>query len=524
MAFREVTMVEIREVLRQWLSGAGKKKIAARLGLDPKTVRRYARAGEACGLAAGGGEASLTDELLAAVVATLGIGVAAGHEHGDAWRCCEQQRDFIAEHLRGGVRLSKVRRLMQRQGVGVPYSTLHRFASSELGFGRPQVTLPVVDGAPGEELQVDTGWMTLMEPDERGRRRRFRAWIFTPAVSRYRFVYPCLRETIESAIEAFEAAWDFYGGVFKVAIPDNTKVIVQTADPLEPKIAPAFLEYAQARGFVIDPARVRTPTDKGRVERSVRDVRDDCFGGEVVRDVEHAREIARRWCEHEYGMRRHSTTRRLPREHFESVEKPALLPAPTARFDVPVWCDPKVARDHFAQVLGALYTLPTRLIGKKLRARADSQLVRFYDGATLVKTHARQPKGGRAIDTTDFPAERAPYAMRDVAWLARQAREHGESVGLLADRLLATDLPWTKMRAVRALLSLCRKYGDARVEDACARALREDMTSIHRLTRMLSQGAPAAADGDARVIPIGRFLRPAESFALRRGGEGGKRQ
>jgi hypothetical protein len=290
MAFREVTMVEIREVLRQWLAGAGKRKIAARLGLDPKTVRRYARAGEACGLAAGGGEAALTDELLAAVVATLGIGVAAGHEHGDAWRCCEQQRDFIAEHLRGGVRLSKVRRLMQRQGIAVPYSTLHRFASSELGFGRPQVTLPVVDGAPGEELQVDTGWMTLMEPDERGRRRRFRAWIFTPAVSRYRFVYPCLRETIESAIEAFEAAWDFYGGVFKVAIPDNTKVIVQTADPLEPKIAPTFLEYAQARGLLIDPARVRTPTDKGRVERSVRDVRDDCFGGEVVRDVEHARE------------------------------------------------------------------------------------------------------------------------------------------------------------------------------------------------------------------------------------------
>ena len=170
------------------------------------------------------------------------------------------------------------------------------------------------------------------------------------------------------------------------------------------------------------------------------------------------------------------------------------------------------------------WTLPTRLIGKRLRARADSQLVRFYDGASLVKTHARQRKGGRATDTSDFPAERAPYAMRDVAWLARQAREHGESIGLLADRLLATDLPWTKMRAVRALLSLCRKYGDARVEEACSRALREDMTSIHRLERMLSLAAPAPVADGARVIPLGRFLRPAESFALRQGGEGGKRQ
>jgi hypothetical protein len=523
MAFREVTMVEIKEVLRQWLAGVGKKRIAARLGLDPKTVRRYARAAEACAMTAGAGEAALTDELLAAVLATLGIGTAMAHEYGEAWRRCEEQRAFIAGHLGHRVRLSKVRRLLQRQGVTVPYSTLHRFASSELGFGRAQVTLPVIDGEPGEELQVDTGWMTMLAPNERGQRRRFRAWIFTPHVSRYRFVYPCLRETTETAIEAFEAAWEFYGGVFRVAVPDNTKVIVQTADPLEPKIATAFLEYAQARGFVIDPARVRTPTDKGRVERGVRDVRDDCFGGEVVRDVGHAREIALRWCEHEYGVRRHSTTHRLPREHFDTVEKPALLPAPREPFDVPVWCDPKVARDHFAQVVGALYTLPTRLIGKRLRARADRQLVRFYDGTTIVKTHARQPKGGRAIDPSDFPQERAPYAMRDVAWLQRQAREHGESVGLLAERLLDSPLPWTKMRAVRALLSLCRRYGDERVEETCARALRDDMTSVHRLARMLSLAAPAqdaAADG-ARVIPLGRYLRPAQSFALRRGGEGG---
>jgi hypothetical protein len=189
---------------------------------------------------------------------------------------------------------------------------------------------------------------------------------------------------------------------------------------------------------------------------------------------------------------------------------------------VPTWCDPKVQRDHFAQVVGALYTLPTRLIGKRLRARADSQLVRFYDGLTLVKTHARQPKGGRSIDASDFPKDRAPYAMRDVTWLQRQAREHGESVGLLAERLLDSPLPWTKMRSVRALLSLCRRYGDTRVEEASARALRHDMTSVNRLARMLALATPPTDTTEgARVIPLGRYLRPAESFALRRGGEGG---
>jgi transposase len=83
--------------------------------------------------------------------------------------------------------------------------------------------MPVADGEPGEEIYLDTGWMTLLEPDARGRRRRFRAWIFTPGVSRYRFVDPCFAETTATAIEACEAAWRFYGGVFKVVIPDNTK-------------------------------------------------------------------------------------------------------------------------------------------------------------------------------------------------------------------------------------------------------------------------------------------------------------
>jgi hypothetical protein len=72
--------------------------------------------------------------------------------------------------------------------------------------------------------------------------------------ARHRFVYPAFEETTARAIEACEAAWDFFGGVFKVIIPDNTKAIIVHADPLAPRITPAFFEYAQARHFHIDPA------------------------------------------------------------------------------------------------------------------------------------------------------------------------------------------------------------------------------------------------------------------------------
>ncbi len=510
MAYREVGMHEVKEVLRLWLAGQAKKVIARQVGLDPKTVRSYVAAALAAGLV--GTASEVSEELLTKTLAELRP--EAGRPRGEAWAVCEQEREDLGRLLGQGVRLSKARKLLQRRGVEIPYSTLHRFAVEELDFGKSAPTVPVADGKPGEELEVDTGWVITLLPNAQGKRRRMRAWIFTPNVSRYRFVWPAEQETTAEAIAACEAAWGFYGGIYKVLKPDNTKAIVTTADAINPRITAAFLEYAQARGFHVDPARVRSPQDKGRVERGVQTVRDDCFGGEELHTLADARERGLHWSEHEYGARRHSTTRRMPKEHFEAVEKAALLPAPSERYDVPLWCEPKVARDHLAQVAKALYSLPTRLIGKTLRARADRSLVRFYDGDSLVKTHARQPPGGRSIDPADFPSEKRAYALRDIDYLARQAGTHGEHVGRFAKALLDGPLPWTRMRRVYALLSLAQRYGDARLDATCTIALKAEMLDVRRLERMLQRAAPPPLSRSAQVIPLARYLRPASQYAL----------
>jgi transposase len=301
--YREVKMEEVKEVVLLWLLRIGKKRIAAQLGLDAKTVRRYVRAAHKVGLRAAEDPGRLSEEALGAILKE--IRPAPVRERGEAWAKCEQHRAKIETWLKDSVGLTKCQRLLTRQGVELPYGTLYRFAVRELGFGAKAATLPVADGEPGKELDVDTGWMTLLEPDERGVRRRFKAFIFTPNVSRYRFVYPVWRERTEDAIKACEAAWEFYGGVFEVLIPDNTKAIVQRADPLEPLIQRRFLEYAQARGFHIDPTRARKPRDKARVEKSVRDSREDCFRGEHLHHLEQARQRGLYWSRSEYGMRRH---------------------------------------------------------------------------------------------------------------------------------------------------------------------------------------------------------------------------
>jgi hypothetical protein len=216
-------------------------------------------------------------------------------------------------------------------------------------------------------------------------------------------------------------------------------------------------------------------------------------------------------------MRRHSTTGRRPLEHFEAEERPVLLPLPAAPYDIPLWAEPKVGRDHYAQVAKAIYSLPTPFIGKKLRARADSVLVRFYQGTTLVKTHPRQPSGGRSTDESDFPPEKAACARRDVAFFVQKAQTHGEAVGRFAERLLDCPLPWTRMRRVYALVGLARRYGDQRLDAACAQALTHDMLNVRRLEGMIRLAVdqqPASATTAARALPPARFLRPPRDYAL----------
>lgn len=519
MSYREVTVIEIKEVLRLWLrDDMGLRRIADRSGVDRKTVRRYVEAGEAAGLVRDGGESQLTDQLIGLVVEAVRPSRPAGR--GASWQACEAERDRIKGWLEKDLEVTKIHDLLKRRGIQVPYRTLHRFCAQELGYRRQAPTVPVVDGEPGQELQIDFGRMGLMFDPQTGQRRAVWALIFTAVVSRHMFVWLSFRQTLEEVIEGCEAAWAFFDGVFAVIIPDNLKAIVDQADPLSPRINPTFLEYAQARGFVIDPARVRKPTDKPRVERMVQFVRGSFWAGEEFADLADAQRGAETWARVRAGMRIHGTIQARPAEVFAVVEAPALLPAPESRYDTPTWTVAKVHRDHHIQVAKALYSVPGELIGQQVEVRADSKLVKILHRGQVIKIHPRLPAGGRATDEADLPSEVTAYALRDLDKLIRQATRNGAAVGAYATALLDSPLPWTKMRQVYRLLGLARKFGPERVEAACVRALECEVIDVGLITRMVERAAendPPPADGTV-IAAAGRFARDAGEFAVDNGG------
>lgn len=212
MAYREVTVIEVKEILRLWLAGQSLREVSRLAMLDRKTVRRYVEAGRACGLDREEGPGQLTDELLGAVVGVVRPERPRGM--GTAWEALAGQRTQINDWLAEGLTLTKVHVLLGRRGVVVSYRTLHRYAVGELGFGRRRrATVPVADGEPGSELQVDFGRLGLVPDPAAGTRRVVHGLIFTAVYSRHLFVFPTHRQTLEEVIVGFEAAWAFFAGI-----------------------------------------------------------------------------------------------------------------------------------------------------------------------------------------------------------------------------------------------------------------------------------------------------------------------
>jgi transposase len=517
MAFREVRVFEVREVLRLWLAGEGLRAVERLSQVDRKTVRRYVEAAMALGLDRNvtAGVEQLTDTFVGLVVEAVRPHRCDGH--GEAWRLLTVRHDEIKAWVDDDLTGVKIHELLDRGGVAVPLRTVQRYVLEVCGRGRGAgPTVRIADGEPGDELQVDFGRMGVIVDAETGRRRVVQALIFTACYSRHCFVWLTFRQTTEAVIDGCEAAWTFFGGVFATIIPDNLSAVVDDADALEPRLNQAFVEYAQARGFRIDPARVRRPKDKPRVERTVPFVRASFFAGETFVDLADAQRRAEAWCRERAGQRIHGTTQCRPAELFAVEEQPRLLPAPTQRYDLPIYATAKVHRDHHIEVAKALYSVPGDLIGHRVDVRADRTLVRIYQRGQPVKVHPRQKPGGRSTDPDDLPSDKTVYAMRDLDRLRRMAAGHGEAIGVYAAALLDIPLPWTKMRQVYALLRLVQKWGATRVDAACRRALDAEAINVGLIGRMLERGTEATVVQPAlpATVITARFARDPAHFAV----------
>ena len=514
MSDKEYTVIEIVDVLRRQAAGDNISAIARSTGMDRKTVRKYIRIAEGKGFSKGS-NANLEDIAYAVFREINGNDNEGDGNPRDS--ILLPHKESIAEWLDGErLTLTKVHMKLLRSGVETSYSSLYRFAQEHIGMPGNHGTVRMAETEPGEVAEVDFGRLGYLFDKALSRTRALYALVVTLVFSRYQYVHITRKQDLPALIGGIEDAWEFFGGVTRRLIIDNMKAAVVKSSRYEPIFNRTFLEYSQYQGFIIDPAVARHPQGKATVERQIPYVRENFFKGEEFIDCEHVQREAVKWCTDVAGMRIHGTTRKRPRIVFEEQEKEFLLPLQEERFDIPKWGSCTVHPDHHIRFGNALYSLPTEYIGKKVEIRADSKLMRIYHQGEVIKTHPLMSEGKRSTDYEDYPKHKTPYAMRNCDYYIGKAKESGSNCGCFMEHLLSGDFPWTKLRQAQKLIRLSEKYGTARIEQACSRALSFSLIDVFRLERIIKQGlgkeAEKGGEKNRGVVVPARFGRPAEYF------------
>lgn len=137
--------------------------------------------------------------------------------------------------------------------------------------------MDINDGEPGVEWQIDFAQVGFILDAETQKKRRVHALIFRAVISRHMFVWLTHSQTLVAMIAGCEAR-EFFGGVFKSSFLTTSRPVVAEADAVNPRLSVGWLDYAQHAGFATDPARVRTPRDKPRVERAIQYVPGNFWG------------------------------------------------------------------------------------------------------------------------------------------------------------------------------------------------------------------------------------------------------
>jgi transposase len=491
MARRTFKVIDVVEILAHWYAGRSKKQVATSLGVDRSTVAKYVAPAIAAGLVPGG--PTVTDEQWRAMVREWFPGLAGTRLVRPTWPEIDKHRERI-EALVGVVPASVIhQRLVDEVGLEASVASLRRWLrarlpeivrADEVAMWRPPVE-------PGDEAQVDYGYLGTWVDPATGKRRRVWAFSMVLVYSRHLFVYPVAVMDQQAWVDAHVAAFDFFGSCPRRVVPDNLRAGVAKPDIYDPKVNRAYAELDAHYQVLVDPARVRKPKDKPRIEAVQAYIRRSFFAGRDFASLAQMVTEARRWCSEVAGRRTpRALEGRTPLEVFESDEAHALQPLPMVPFELARWSCPKVGPDAHAKVGATLYSLPYRLIGQRLDARATPATVQFFLDGELVKTHPALAKG-RRTDWADLPEGRAGFFMRNPKWCQAQAGAVGPACAALVEELLAVNALF-RLRQAQGVLGLSQRYGDDRLEAACRRAIEAGDPSYKTVKGVLAAGTEKA--------------------------------
>lgn len=488
MPAERLPMRKIKEILRlRWGCGLSARQIARSLGIARSTVAEYLRRVAEAGLAW-----PLPEELDETAIERLLFPPL------PLIPFCERPLpEWVEVHQelrRKGTTLFLLwQEYKARYPEGFQYS---RFCELYRGWaGKLSLSMRQEHKA-GEKMFVDYCGQTVAVVDrESGKERQAQIFVAVLGASNYTYAEATWTQGTQDWIASHIRAFEYFGGVTAIVIPDNLRSGVTTPCRYEPELNATYEDMIIHYGTVAIPTRVRHPRDKAKVETGVQVTERWVLARLRHQTFFSLSELntAIRAFEEELNRR---PFKKLPGSRltlYEALDKPALKPLPAERYVYAEWRKARVNIDYHLEIQGHYYSVPYQLFGQELDVRITATTVECFHKGHRVSSHRRSLLRGRHTTLNEhMPKAHQSYAEWTPERVIRWAGEAGPSTRRVVECILASRLhPQQGFRSSLGVMRLGKIYGSERLEAASKRALRYQATSYRSIKSILKMGLDA---------------------------------
>lgn len=502
MARKRLPMNQVKEILRLlWSQEQSVRSVSRALGVSVGVVSKVSTRAKSAGLCwdaiADQDEGSIRERLYGAAVA-----VSAERPEPDP---VEMHKALMG----AGVTLELLHlEYLEEHPTGLKYTA---FASRYRSWKKKRGVTMRQPHKAGANVFVDfSGKKPSYVDRTTGERVEVDLFVAALGASNLTYAEAVASQSAEEFVRVNIHALEYFGGVPRAVVPDRLKAAVVEADPYDPTIQRSFAGFARHYGTAVVPARQYKPRDKAKVEVAVQiaqrwilaRMRKESFYSlaELNRRIrELLEELNARPMKKLGGISR--------RELFEQVEQQALGALPSRRYEPDTWKRVRVHRDYHVELDKHYYSAPYTLNGEEVEARLTTATVELFYRGRRVASHPRSSeKYAYTTATAHMPRDHREFFDKDPAHLREWAEGVGPYTAALLERIMKrSPIALQGWRSGRGLRRLGEKYGAARTEEACRRALRFGAQSQRPVGLMLKRGLdlkplPDEAEDDSLVI------------------------
>ena len=473
MGYKMMTVEILQDIFRRWHCSQIISNIAGNAELDRKTVGKYILKFKSAGYCPA---CSLPDEdVLRAYFLSLLPVIRKKSPISDSLLTHKAEIIDLITDPKEPVKIKTAWKIITRKyHLKCSYELFKKFVSKQDLKKNSVKTTIRIELPPGKEIQVDYGKVGTVFDSVSGKNKAVQAFCGILSHSRLPYIEFCLKQDQTGFVKSHVKMFNFYGGTPDFITLDNLKAGVIKPDLYDPKLNRAYNEMAVHYGLFINPCRVASPKDKGKIERFVQPAREVFRMLRKIHPTFTLPELnkeAKKWCLEEYGAAEHGTTGIPPLRAFNDQEKQALKPLPEEVFSAPVWKKAKVHADQFFSFDKNRYSLPAKYRGKDVWLKNDDPMLYIYHEYNLIRTYIIT---GRKVT---FQESDFPEVIREMMnggfpkYLLDQARLLGEPAFRLIESILESHA-YINSRRAQGVLEILKKNRDLdNFDEVCNEAL-----------------------------------------------------